>query len=54
MNKRILTTALTFIYFIPACSTDEPVSTSGFLTPEIQDSVISIETLSTKPWLVQQ
>ncbi|MBS24792.1 MAG: hypothetical protein CMQ28_04030 [Gammaproteobacteria bacterium] len=52
MNKRILTTALTFIYFIPACSTDEPVSTSGFLTPEIQDSVISIETLSTKPWLV--
>ena len=52
MNKRILTTALTLIFFIPACSTDEPVSTSGFLTPEIQDSVVSIETLSTKPWMV--
>ena len=52
MSIRILTTTLTLIFFVAACSTDEPVSTAGLITPEVQDSVISIETLSTKPWIV--
>ena len=35
-----------------ACSTEEPISTSGTLAIQPPISGISIETLSTKPWLV--
>ena len=39
------------IVFLTYCSTDEQVSTSGFIVAEGND-YIEIDTLSTKPWLV--
>jgi hypothetical protein len=34
------------------CSTEEPISTSGYAISSLPRSGVVIETLSTKPWLI--
>ncbi|NKB33792.1 MAG: hypothetical protein GKR91_11905 [Pseudomonadales bacterium] len=52
MFKRLEACALLIFATISACSTDEPVTTAGPAEIEIDQATVSIETLSTKPWLV--
>ena len=52
MRIRFSILFLISILFFNYCSTEEPISTSGFIaSPALQGGII-IESLSTKPWLV--
>lgn len=52
MNIRIQACVLLSAIALSACSTDEPIATAGSIEIETEQSPISLETLSTKPWLV--
>lgn len=52
INRLAYSGLIAAVVLLGACSSEEPVSTSGTLVPPKVESGISLETLSTKSWLI--
>lgn len=52
INNRFLVTLASFAMAVTSCSTEETVPTAGEIDVNPEAALITLETLSTKPWLV--